>query len=74
MGAGTSEVGEDGLLVTACFFEGVGQDHEAAGVEVPAGEVAVVVGGLGEGDDRGGGPGGIEGEGAEREGPEDVAE
>src|SRR4051794_21087093 len=51
VGPRPAEVLEDGVVGAAGFLEGVGQDGEAGWVEVAAGENALVVGRLGEGDD-----------------------
>src|SRR5262249_39638204 len=69
MRAGTAQVPEDVGVGPAGFFEAVGQNGEAGRVQVAAGEVAVVVGGLWEGDDGWCLPGGGDGDG-----PEGVAE
>src|SRR5262249_60559116 len=49
----------------ARFFQGIGQDGKEAPVQFAAGEVALVVGGPGEGRDRGCQPGRVAGDGAE---------
>src|SRR5262245_36272004 len=46
VGARPAQMTEEGRVAAASFFEGVGQDGEAAGVQGAGGQVAVVVGGL----------------------------
>src|SRR5262249_20886910 len=51
----TAEVFEDGLLGVTHLFQRVGEDGEPGGVEMAIGEDTLVVGGLSEGGNIGGG-------------------
>ena len=72
-----SQVAENLRVGTAGRRQHVGHDGEAGGVQVAAGQVALLVHGLRQRDDRAavsGRLGGVNGHGAERERAEDVAE
>ena len=57
-----AQVAEDGGVGAAGVFQGVGKDGEAGGVKGAGGQGAVVVGGLGQREDRGRPTGGGEGD------------
>jgi hypothetical protein len=61
------------LVGAACFFEGVGEDGKAMGVELSPGQDTLLVDGLGKGDHGRCPVDGFEGDGAEGV-AEDVAE
>ncbi len=56
---------EDLLVGAAGFFEGVGENCKAVGVQGAGGQGAIVVGGRRQCRHGGGLPGGVEGDGAE---------
>src|SRR5262245_29899958 len=60
-----TQVVEEVAIVTAGIFQGVGEDAKTDGGESAGRQIPLLVGRLGEGDDRGWMPSGVEGKGME---------
>ena len=57
---------EDGGIGTAGLLQGIGKDRQTDRVKHAFRQLAFLIGGLGQGDDVRGQPGGVDGDGAER--------
>ena len=67
MGTNTAKVAEDLSVIAASFFQGISEDGEPLRFKMARGQLPVVVGSLGQGEDGVDTQGEVEGDEAERQ-------